>query len=584
MEGLRINIKANGGVDKYPAKAHARRVAEKLNVSKGFILLAATNARNWPNSDMPAPFRQERYFYYLTGCNEADTFVTYDIGKDLLTLWLPPINKARVLWYGRGSTVDEALEKYDIDAAHYIKSEAGRSDDEAVLAACSDTRHTHSGLKCGRKSKHLRPTKVRCSEVYILDFTNLIQACEQCRMLKQACDEGSPCSFCDENSLSCRYRVLCRTKGLWACFGAHDTKPIDTKSLRHAIDACRVIKDEHEIALIRRANDITAEAHISVMKGMHTFKTEADVEAAYMQVCIAKTAKVQAYDPIAGAGPNAAELHYSENTAAFGHGQTIVLDAGCEVECYASDVTRTLPINPKKPGHWPSEEAKNIYKLVEKIQECCIKQMLPGKQFIEIFWFAHQLVIEGLLELGILVGDQVGTIFAAGTSRAFLPHGLGHHVGLEVHDVSPDPAPPLAITREQKMESLRAAVINWRPEWACHLDDSSLEELISMSEETSFGSSLHSVSAPVLEPNMIVTVEPGIYFNKFLLDNFFLNDPKHRQFIDMKVLKRYMQVGGVRIEDDILITKNGYENITTAPKGEEMLEVIRKGAASGRHE
>lgn len=157
MEHLHIHLTANGGVDKYPSKAHARRVAEKLNVSKGFILLAATKARNWPNSDMPASFRQERYFYYLTGCNEADTFVTYDIGKDVLTLWLPPINKARVLWYGRGSTVDEALEKYDIDAAHYIKNESGASADESTIGTYFDS---DGHLTCAWKRKHTHPPKV----------------------------------------------------------------------------------------------------------------------------------------------------------------------------------------------------------------------------------------------------------------------------------------------------------------------------------------------------------------------------------------------------------------------------------------
>lgn len=502
MDTLRIRIHVEGGVDKYPAKAHARRVAEKLKVSHGFILLAATNARNWPNSDMPAPFRQDRYFYYLTGCNEADTFVTYDISKDKLSLWLPPINKQRVVWYGRGSTIEEALEKYDIDAAHYIKPDQSSSSGN-LWSLCND----------GPQNPSVKPSK-----------------------------------------------------------------PIDTKSLRHAIDACRVIKDEHEIALIRRANDITAEAHVNVMKGISHFTNEADVEAAYMKVCIARKAKIQAYDPIAGSGPNAAELHYSDNTSDFGHGQTVVLDAGCEVERYASDVTRTLPINRKHPGHWPSQEAKDIYHLVEFVQESCIRRMLPGVQFIEIFWYAHQLIIEGLLKLGILVGDQVGTIFAAGTSRAFMPHGLGHHVGLEVHDVSPDPAPPLAqngVPDASQLERLRTTFGRWKPEWAPMLNDSALDDLSNL---TSSYSALHSVDAPVLEPGMVVTVEPGIYFNKFLLDNFFLNDPKHRQFIDMKVLKRYMQVGGVRIEDDILITKHGYENLTTAPKGEEMLKVIREHA------
>ncbi|KAM3423556.1 hypothetical protein BST61_g983 [Cercospora zeina] len=502
MEALRIRVHVEGGVDKYPAKTHARRVAEKLNVSEGFILLAATNARNWPNSDMPAPFRQDRYFYYLTGCNEADTFVTYDIGNDKLSLWLPPINKQRVVWYGRGSTIEEALERYDIDAAHYIKP--NKSASENFWGLCSDEPQ-HPSMK--------------------------------------------------------------------------SSKPIDTKALRHAIDGCRVIKDDHEIALIRRANEITAEAHVNVMKGISQFRNEAEVEAAYMKVCISRKAKIQAYDPIAGSGPNAAELHYSDNTADFGNGQTVVLDAGCEVERYASDVTRTMPINRKHPGHWPSQEAKDIYQLVGFVQESCIKRMLPGVQFIEIFWYAHQLIIEGLLKLGVLVGDQVGTIFAAGTSRAFMPHGLGHHVGLEVHDVAPVPPPPVTQTGAAEVaqhERLRAALLRWKPEWTSCLNEAALANITDILDSSY--SALHSVDAPVLEPGMIVTIEPGVYFNKFLLDNFFLNDPKHRQFIDMKVLKRYMQVGGVRIEDDILITKHGYENITTAPKGEAMLNIIQEHA------
>lgn len=112
---LNFNIQVDGSVNKYPAKSHAKRVAEKLGVDDGHILLSATRAANWPNSDMPAPFRQDRYFYYLTGSNEPDCYTTYDIKKDVLTLWLPPINEDRVVWYGRGSTVEEALDKYDID-------------------------------------------------------------------------------------------------------------------------------------------------------------------------------------------------------------------------------------------------------------------------------------------------------------------------------------------------------------------------------------------------------------------------------------------------------------------------------------
>lgn len=399
--------------------------------------------------------------------------------------------------YGRGSTIEEALDKYDIDEAHYIsKSKALISSDES-------------------------------------------------RVYRQ-----------------------------------------DEQDLRQAMDSCRVIKDDFEIDLIRQANDISGMAHVEVMKCMHTFSNEADVEAAYMKVCIAQRAKLQAYDPIAGSGANAAELHYSANDADFGSGQTLVLDAGCEVARYASDVTRTLPINHERPGYWPSRETEQIYNLVEAIQESCIKQMAPGKQFVETFWHAHYMVIDGLLELGILKGDR-DEIFHTGTSRAFLPHGLGHHVGLEVHDVSPVPHPPLSSDGEERdtverakalaEDQARAAFAKWMPE--------SVEKMRSLQRLTHPHIYETSHSSSQLAPGMVVTIEPGIYFNDFLLKRFFLNKSKHRQFIDTKVLDRYMQVGGVRIEDDILITRTGYKNLTTAPKGAKMLEIMRgsAGKADGAH-
>ncbi|KXT07216.1 hypothetical protein AC578_2452 [Pseudocercospora eumusae] len=533
---LTIRLKG-GGFDKYPAKAHARRVAEQLHAEDGLIVLAATKAANWPNSDMPAPFRQDRYFYYLTGCNESDCLVSYHIKSDTLALWLPPIDKARVVWYGRGSTIDEAMDKYDIDEAHYI--EASKEPSSDILANFWRTIANSPSARIRERHRIWKPDMVGTSR-------DILQK--------------------------------------HAFYSPSARSP---NALYHAIDACRVIKDDHEIDLIRRANIITAEAHISVMKGIHSFTSEAEVDAAYMQVCIARKAKEQAYDVIAGSGPNAAELHYSDNVADFGNAQTVVLDAGCEVEQYASDVTRTLPINKKSPGYWPSTEAAQIYALVEKIQESCIDRMLPGNQFVENYWHAHEMVVEGLLELGIFTGGSVEEIFKAGTSRAFLPHGLGHHVGLEVHDVSPVPHPPF-VTPESSSGSWRTLTelvmqenfARWKPEWSqIRLSSCWLEPII---QSQNVRQSVPYMEAPVLEPGMVVTVEPGIYFNRYLLDNFFLNKKEHQKYINKDVLDRYMQVGGVRIEDDILITNDGYENLTTAPKGKRMLKLIRESAEKAR--
>ena len=478
------------GMDKYPAKGHALRIAAAMGTHTGLIVLEATKSENWPNSDMGRPFRQDRYFYYLTGCNEPDCYVTYNISDDELTLWLPPINKARVVWTGRGSTVEEALQKYDIDAAHYIQYKAIRQDGlqvtvpslEASVAIWQQNQQPHERL------------------VYSMNGS----VCEQDYTKEMA--------------------------------------------LKQAMDACRVIKDEHEIELIRKASQISGEAHTAVLRSLHRFRSEADVEAKYMQVCIANFAKTQAYDPIAGAGSHASELHYMQNDASFDDStQLLVLDAGCEVECYASDVTRTMPINRLAPGHWPSKEAEEIYDLVEKVQEACIKQMAPGHSFVDIHRLAQSMIIDGLLELGVLTGKHK-EIDEAGTVVGFFPHGLGHHMGLEVHDVSP-------LTRPSSDEEARALTL-----------------------EPSVCRAPCMQSSPTLQSGMVVTVEPGIYFNDFLLKNFFLNDPERGRYIDKKVLKRYMHVGGVRIEDDILLTRNGYQNLTTAPKGQKMLEIIRHSA------
>ena len=502
---LNIHLYATGtAIDKYPAKAHAQRVAEKLEASTGVIVLAATPAALYPDSDQPVVFRQDRYFYYLSGCNEAGCYVTYDIGRDVLGLWLPEIDKRRVVWSGRGSTVEEALARYDIDEAYYISSGQG-----GAVSATSELRYVVEGVQRGDA---------------VPDVYAMIAPSRTSTSIQQE-------------------------KG---------------RQLQYALDACRVIKDEHEIALIQRANEITAEAHTAVLHQLHSLTSESEVEAEYMRVCIARHAREQAYSPIAGSGPNASVLHYVKNDEDFGDRQMMVLDAGCEVSCYASDVTRGIPLNKRNPGTWPSKEAENVYKLVERVQEACIAEMRPGKSFVEIAMLSYDMTLDGLLQLGILRGHR-DEIRKAKTHLGFFPHGLGHHLGLEVHDVSPH-ARPKARSHGGSLLPATFGFASGPP----YPFSGAGADTVALDEDTSR-----------LQPGMVVTIEPGLYFNAYLLDNFFLNAPKHAQFIDTQVLKRYMPVGGVRIEDDILVTKHGYENLTTAPKGEAMLECIRKGAGSG---
>jgi Xaa-Pro dipeptidase len=214
--------------------------------------------------------------------------------------------------------------------------------------------------------------------------------------------------------------------------GCHNPDPrINSTSLQPSMNASRMVKDEHEIQLIRKANDISSKAHREVLANILTYKNEAQVEGMFLDVCISYQAKQQAYDPIAASGPNAGTLHYDANNEDLAGRQLMCLDAGCEYELYASDITRTFPLS----SSWPSKEAESIYRLVQRMQETCIERLAPGVRYLDLHIMAHQIAIDGLLQLGILHNGTKEEIFKAGTSKAFFPHGLGHHVGLEVHDV-----------------------------------------------------------------------------------------------------------------------------------------------------
>ncbi|EEY16698.1 xaa-Pro aminopeptidase I [Verticillium alfalfae VaMs.102] len=329
---------------------------------------------------------------------------------------------------------------------------------------------------------------------------------------------------------------------------------IDTAALRPAMDEARVTKTAHEIALIREANAVSSAAHRAVMRHIRRFASERQVAALFTAECTVRGAPTQAYAPIAGSGPNAATLHYGANDEPLAGRHVLVLDAGCEVNCYASDVTRTLPLGPT--GHF-TPEARHIYDLVERMQEACVAAVAPGLLYYSLHLKASAIALRGLLRLGILKGDEKA-IWAAGTVAAFFPHGLGHHIGLETHDVTGRDRLLLA-AGEREPRAKRDAV--------------SAEMLVGLAAAVATGPPYRGKQ--MLRPGMVVTVEPGIYFNKDYIEGYFLREDKHRAFIDRDVLARYYPVGGVRIEDCILVTDDGYENLTKAPKGEDMLRIIR---------
>ncbi|KAI8981980.1 peptidase M24, structural domain-containing protein [Mycotypha africana] len=302
-----------------------------------------------------------------------------------------------------------------------------------------------------------------------------------------------------------------------------------SKQLYQAFVAARSIKADWEVDLIRKANDISSNAHIKLMKAAHKGANEAQLHALFLYESYMNGAFFQAYYPIVGVGKNAATLHYNKNNAPLNDEKEIVLvDAGCEYNCYASDITRCFPVGGKF-----SPEARTIYTIVLQMQKACFEACKAGVEYEEIHRIAMRVAVDGLLECGILMGDKQ-EILDNYVGAAFFPHGVGHMLGLDVHDVG------------------------GYPEGVDRINEPGIRNLRLRRK---------------LEAGFVVTIEPGVYFCDFLIDPV-LNDPKTGKYINKEKLAQYKPVGGVRIEDNILITEEGYINLTPVPKEIDQVEAI----------
>ncbi|CZR54291.1 probable Xaa-Pro aminopeptidase SS1G_06948 [Phialocephala subalpina] len=469
---------------KYPAKLHAKSVAEHLGEKSGLIYLPGFPYLEYEDSDQQVFFRQRRYFYYLSGLDLPDCAVTYDIKTDRLVAFIPPPRIGRsIIYNGQNPSREEIKAIFDFDDVELLTNLDG------YLANFA---HHEPSSKIYLLHAYQRPT----------DFLRYMSM-----------PDGS-------------------------------TKKVhfDSFKLQPAMDAARVIHSPYEITQIRKASAITARAHINVLRSVKALKNEAEIEAIFTATCIALQAKKQAYGVIAGAGVNASTLHYEANNEPLEGRQLVVLDAGCEWKCYASDVTRTFPISGRH-----TTESKAIYDIVEKMQEECIEMCLPGANYRDIQQHANEVAVEGLMELGLLQGGTFEELLKSGVVRAFFPHGLGHYMGLEVHDVG-DGGNLLMLSNRK--------LIDWR------------------SIDASLVNNPSAYSASILAPNQVITMEPGIYFSRYAIEEVALQDPSISKYINAPLLSKYYPVGGVRIEDDILITEDGYENLTSAPKGDEALKII----------
>ncbi|KAJ1970629.1 hypothetical protein H4R35_005754 [Dimargaris xerosporica] len=305
---------------------------------------------------------------------------------------------------------------------------------------------------------------------------------------------------------------------------------MNTTMLKECLEEARLIKSPEEVALMRKANDISSAAHRALMQSVHVGTSEGKLYARFVYECSARGGVWQAYGGIVGRGTHAAILHYTKNNADITNENDVVLvDAGCEFRGYASDITRTFPVGPQF-----TPKARDIYALVLKMQKTVLDNIKVGVEWVDLHRLAMKVCAQGLLDLGILQGS-LEAILAQHVPAVFFPHGLGHSIGLNTHDVAGFPRGVTPID-EPGLRNLR------------------------MRRKLAVG--------------MVVTVEPGCYFVPALLRLAQAN-AQQAKLINFDLIQEYLSVGGVRIEDSVVVTADGYINLTTAPKEIEEVEALR---------
>ena len=355
-----------------PALYAARRTRLALAMQGG-IAVIPTAPERLRNRDTHFPYRFDSHFYYLTGFAEPEAVLVIRAGSDPASLlFCRERNPEREVWDGSRFGPQAAAERFGFDEAHPI----GALDERmALLLADQPALYYPVGADAewdGRAMKWL----------------NAVRA----------------------NARS----------GVCAPERVHD--------VRSLVDEMRLVKDDHELALMRRAAAISAAAHERAMRATRPRRYEYEIEAELLYEFRRRGAQFPAYLPIVAAGANACVLHYVANDAPLRDGDLLLVDAGCELQGYASDITRTYPVNGRFSG--PQRE---VYQLVLAAQQAAMEKVRAGNAWNEPHDAAVRVLAQGMLDLKLLPGT-LDEALEKETFKRFYMHRTGHWLGLDVHD------------------------------------------------------------------------------------------------------------------------------------------------------
>ena len=393
------------------------------------------------HNDVEYAYRQDSDFFYLTGLNEAEAVAVLAPHHDehKFILFVQPKDITKEVWSGYVTGVDAAKEKYGADEAYPINE----------------------------LNEKLPQYLLNADKIYY-------------RL-------GRDKSF--NETILTHYQRLLRT---YPKRGFGPTAIQDTCTILHGM---RMVKSESELELMRKAADIAVEAHNLALEmakpGVYEYEIQAEMERIFRK----HGALGPAYPSIVASGANSCILHYIENNRQMQDGDLLLIDAGCSYDYYNSDITRTFPVGGKF-----TDEQKILYELVLDAQKQAIAQIKPGNAYNLIHDTALRVLVEGMVELGILKGE-VDKLIEEEKYKPYYMHRTGHWLGLDVHDV---------------------------------------------------GVYQHGKDNPlILQPGQILTVEPGIYIV-----------PEAKPAEEQPQVDRKWMGIGIRIEDDVLVTESGCEVLT----------------------
>ena len=412
---------------------------------KNSAVVIAGASTQYRNADSSHAFRQDSNFWYLSGFNEAESTLVLLVNEKnnvQSIAFVPEKDELKEIWDGYRAGPEGAMKDHDFDLA-FNNTEIDQRLPDLL------TGHNQVFYPVG-KSKTL--------DADIIEW------------IKSAKSK-------DRHSSA-----------------------IDIADASSKVGNQRLIKDEDEIKIMKKACQISAEAHVEAMKFVKPGMTEQEMEAFYQYEFSKRGGRFSAYTPIVAGGENACVLHYVENSKPLIDGELLLVDAGCEFELYASDITRTFPIN----GKFTAPQLA-IYEVVLEAQVKSIEAISTNNNVMDAQTISEKVITQGLIDLGILQGSME-ELYAAGAFKDFYMHKIGHWLGIDVHDAGD------------------------------YMEDGDFMKF---------------------KPGMVTTVEPGIYISS-----------------SSNVDDKWKGIG-IRIEDDILVTDDGNENLTAfVPSNPQEIEAL----------